>query len=955
MRRWFLSGIRTRLILLVLCAVVPALGLMLYSAQEQRRAIAVEGQQNALRLARIVSASQDELIEGAHQLLIALAQIPAVQSGDSLACGEFLRRLLDQYPRYANFGMADPEGNPLCSGLPMKGPVNIADRAYFKGARERHEFAIGDYQIGRVTGKATINFGYPVWENGQRLRGVVFAALDLAWLNRVASRTHLPEGATVTLVDRHGTVLVRHPDPGGWVGQKLPENRRPEVMTTGQSEGTFEGLGLDKITRLNGFVMLGRGTGDATVIVGIPKDLAFAAADRILARSLIGLAVIALLALAAAWWGGDWLVIRKLKKLFEATRRVAGGDLSARVGPLSDQRELQLLGGAFDRMAEALESRAIEAKKAEQQIQRQFDRINALREINSAATATLDLQAVLSVLLEKIKALLPYTAVLIWLRDEASGQLQRAGCWNLDESEWKGRKLDGTPILVQTAVDTQKPVVVANIQHDPRTLDRDFYRRHELVSYLGIPLVVKSEVLGVLVFLTKREHRFADEEIEFLSTLAGQAAIAIDNSLLYGQTKKQAVALQKANEDLSRKEQIQRLLKELSQDITKLDVDSLLKKLTEKVREFFAADLSDVRILKEGQWSMLGVSGVDPGLVPQIRAGSSNRRSRWIVENKKPLVVPDTSDVPSHPSGGSMRHLGLRGYLGVPLLSRHGEVLGVLRALTYQRREFTQEEVDLLQLMANGAAVAVENALLLEQTKQQAAELEKANKVKDEFLGFVSHELKSPVNLIRGYAEFVRSGMAGDLKAEQAQALDKVLKGSGELTAMINGLLEATKIEVGGVQLARRKTDLKEFLDELRSDCQVPMDKGLDFFWNYDASLPVITTDGEKLRHILQNLIDNATKYTDQGSVTITARHVAEDARVEFSVADTGVGITSEALPHIFEMFRQVNGCLTRSRGGVGLGLHIVRSFSQLLGGEIRVESRLGEGSTFTLILPAGD
>src|SRR5713226_3306862 len=252
MKGVFFSSLRVRLILLVLLALVPALGLIFYAAEDQRRSTAIEAQQNALRLARLVSANQDALIEGARQLLTALAQVPVVRSGNPAACSAFLKDLLGQYPHYAILAVTDPEGEQLCSGVPVKGRVNNADRAYFRGAMEKRDFAIGDYQIGRVTGKATINFGYPILEPSGQIRGVVFAALDLAWLNKLAAQTHLPPGATVTVIDRNGTVFVRYPDSEKWLGKTIPEGPLLKAIRAQNNEGTTEASGLDGIPRLYG-------------------------------------------------------------------------------------------------------------------------------------------------------------------------------------------------------------------------------------------------------------------------------------------------------------------------------------------------------------------------------------------------------------------------------------------------------------------------------------------------------------------------------------------------------------------------------------------------------------------------------------------------------------------------------------------------------------------------------
>ena len=177
-------------------------------------------------------------------------------------------------------------------------------------------------------------------------------------------------------------------------------------------------------------------------------------------------------------------------------------------------------------------------------------RLTALHELNLAVTSTLNLQGVLGLLMEKLEIFSPCSAIEIWLVDPDSGALERAACRNIDEAEWKGRKLSDIPSLVKEAVTTKAPVFARNLQTDPRVMDAEFYLRQSLVSYLGVPLVVKGDVVGDLVLLTKKEHQFIDDEIEFLSTFAGQAAIAIHNSQLYEQTRRQFAELKRSNTEL---------------------------------------------------------------------------------------------------------------------------------------------------------------------------------------------------------------------------------------------------------------------------------------------------------------------------------------------------------------------------------------------------------------------
>jgi signal transduction histidine kinase len=297
------------------------------------------------------------------------------------------------------------------------------------------------------------------------------------------------------------------------------------------------------------------------------------------------------------------------------------------------------------------------------------------------------------------------------------------------------------------------------------------------------------------------------------------------------------------------------------------------------------------------------------------------------------------------------RRNGFVSYLGVPLIAQN-RGLGILSFYCLQQRYFGDEEINFLRTLAGQAAGAIQNSQLYEQTKQQAVDLEKANKVKDEFLGVMSHELRTPLNVIAGYTKIVQDEVLGKINAEQANALDKVTRHSNELLVMVNSIMDATKIEAGGVVVECDELPLSEFLDELKLLYEYPLGKDVTLRWHYASSLPVIRTDRDKLKHILQNLINNALKFTESGHVTVSAHHVAGANRVELTVADTGIGIASEDLGLVFEKFRQLDASRTRSQGGVGLGLHIVKTFSEVLGGKVSVTSRIGEGTVFTVTLP---
>jgi signal transduction histidine kinase len=241
---------------------------------------------------------------------------------------------------------------------------------------------------------------------------------------------------------------------------------------------------------------------------------------------------------------------------------------------------------------------------------------------------------------------------------------------------------------------------------------------------------------------------------------------------------------------------------------------------------------------------------------------------------------------------------------------------------------------------------------MYDQAKAQATELEKVTRVKNEFLSVMSHELRTPLSAMMGYTALIKDGTTGAVTREQENMLNQVLVHSSGLLSMINSILQVTSMESHELRAEGQEVRLTDFLKNLRAAYDTPLKAGITLLWDYPRETQVMHVDGEKLRQILQNLIDNAIKFTPAGSVSITARYFPSTETVEFKVADTGIGISREELPLIFEMFRQGDSSETRLYGGVGLGLYIVNKLNQLLGGTITVESEPGKGSTFTVRIP---
>ena len=296
---------------------------------------------------------------------------------------------------------------------------------------------------------------------------------------------------------------------------------------------------------------------------------------------------------------------------------------------------------------------------------------------------------------------------------------------------------------------------------------------------------------------------------------------------------------------------------------------------------------------------------------------------------------------------------GLVSFLGVPLVANK-EALGCLVLLTRDEHEFNEEEIDFLSTLAGQAAIAVHHSELYDQSQRQADELRDAHKIKDEFLKVVSTQLKTPLNVIAGYSDMFLEGLLGEMTPIQEKAIETVARQSKELHRLINTVLQVSNMEAETLRVDLHEINLWELISEVRSNYDYPLAKDVKLLWNYPADLPVVQADRGKLKRILENLIDNALKFPEQGAVAVAVRYVAAKKLLEFKVTDTGIGIPSGQISTIFERFRQVPSAATGvEHAGVGLGLYIVKKYLDLLGGKIHVDSRAGEGSTFTVQIPA--
>ena len=612
----------------------------------------------------------------------------------------------------------------------------------------------------------------------------------------------------------------------------------------------------------------------------------------------------------------------------------------------------------------------VERKWAEEERQKNLDRIRALHEIDCAITSTLDLHTILDVLLEKISRLFPIPSVTTVRLLNQNGELEPTACWNIDREEWQATISRKPGVLTEIVLTNRAPVIIGNLWTDPRTDHMEFFRKHHLVSYLGIPLVAQDRIVGILGIFTQDQHDFSDDEVEFLLTIAGRAAIALHKSQLYEEIKSSRSQLESANQRLDK------TLKELSHFYAALtplapaeSVEQLMDAIIERLMEATGADAALIRLwdMKASAYPIAGHRGFADEYLERVETVPSEGAVEWVVKHGEPIIAPDIASEPRF-KGKVQLALGFRSCAMLPL-TVNNEVRGVIHVSSRNPGYFDEEQSDHLSAVARQMSIALENRELFFNLKSSRDELEASNRVKSEFLSVMSHELRTPLNVIIGYAALIEEDLVREADEPQRHSLQKIESEADSMLAMINQIMEASQIQSGTIGVVKQPVNIAQLFQQLIAAYEFLKKKDLVLIWQASGDLPVLMTDREKLKQILRNLINNAVKFTENGTVTVSAT-LADSQRqsawhghtrpsafgsepfIEFKVSDTGIGIPEESLPVIFDRFKQVDSSATRAYEGVGLGLFIAKKYSELLGGQVDVESTEGRGSTFTVRIP---
>jgi signal transduction histidine kinase len=573
-------------------------------------------------------------------------------------------------------------------------------------------------------------------------------------------------------------------------------------------------------------------------------------------------------------------------------------------------RQVDNLSTLFDRL------------DAERKQRKNAARFEALYNVSRVIGSSLDIQTVLNQVMDAIIQLTGAERGFLMLRDD-DGDLNVRAARNLDQKTIGGDDFKYSRTVANQVLDGGKAVVTTNAAEDPRFAGQASIIAQSLRSIMATPLRARGNVIGV-VYVDSRALAglFGDDDLAALDAFAAQAAVAIDNAILFSETDQQ---LSMRVNELT---QLQRIDKQLNET---LDADKAMLYTLE-----WAARLTNA------SGGYLGLLEGDPARLRTLHKIGVTQEGRYgelldllypqstqVVETGKAFVGADGEDA----------------LLIIPV-RREQKVIGVVALARKGSEAFSDEQRDLVERVVARAAVAIENARLY-------AAVQSADRAKSEFVGIVAHDLKAPMTSILGYADLTLH--QGNLSERQRQFLERIHNTVKRMEILVSDLADISRIESGRFFMEETTVKVADVMQALKDSMQPQInERKHNYVENIEPSLPDLKTDYYRLLQVLTNLISNAVKYTpERGTVTLRLRPVESGKRIEFSVSDTGIGLSKEGILMLGTKFWRAEDDFTRTQPGTGLGFAITRSLVEQMGSKITIESEVGKGSTFTFSVAA--
>ncbi len=583
------------------------------------------------------------------------------------------------------------------------------------------------------------------------------------------------------------------------------------------------------------------------------------------------------------------------------------------------------------------------------------DRFAAANEVLSALGRSAgDPDAVLTTVVESARRLCRGQAALLYGLEDGVFRLIKAVGLSEESIQYMAdhpMPLDRDTLIGRVALDQQT-------QHIPDVLADAEYGRHDLQrvagyrSVMGAPMVLDKQVIGALNLWRYEVSPFDEREMAIVSAFAAQAAMAINTIKLVQQREARGVELARKVEELE-------ALREVGEAVnSSLNVDNVLATIAMHAVKLSETDGGSIMEYSEPDRCFLvrRVYRTAPSVVERLRA-IRIEVDRTLVgraaRERRPIAVPDLSAVPLDPHLQILFDDGWRSLVAAPML-REGKILGSLIVRRKRTGEFTEETLDLLETFASQSALALQNAQLYREVKEQSLELELASRHKSEFLASMSHELRTPLNAVLGFSEVLLERMFGEINERQEEYLRDIHGSGTHLLELLNEILDLSKIEAGRMELEYSSFELRPLLEDAASMLrQRAVAHGITLSVVVAEDVGLIHSDELRLKQVVLNLMTNAVKFTGDGG-SVAVRAARRGTQIDVTVTDSGIGVPESDRERIFESFQQGGRGSSREEG-TGLGLTLSRRIVELLGGGMWLDSEVGVGSTFGFSLPGRD
>jgi signal transduction histidine kinase len=546
-------------------------------------------------------------------------------------------------------------------------------------------------------------------------------------------------------------------------------------------------------------------------------------------------------------------------------------------------------------------------------------RLAALYQVSRTLGSSLNMDDVLRETMDAVIHLTGAERGFLMLIEPQTGELELRAARNFQRENLDREDMQVSRSIIQDVVRSRSGIITTNAQTDERYSDHESIQHYALRSILCVPLFLRAQATGVIYVDNRiKAGAFHPGDRELLEAFAAQAAIALENARLYMQVDTQLAAR------VAELETFERIDRELN---TGLDYERVLELTLEWALRSTDSETGWIALLPESGEPASIVAGTGNGTMLDLD------RAPWkegIVDGR-----PARSEAPDE----TYPHL-----LVAPV-RREGQTTALIGVRRAGAPHTAEAEAFLIRLVEH-AAVAIENTRLYQAVRQ-------ADEYKSQFISIVSHELKIPMTSIRGYADLIRQGAAGEINDQQAKFLNTIITNVDRMADLVSDLSDISRIDTGRLRVTLEPLPLAELVRNTAAAMRPQFEaKQQVLHLKLGDGLPMVVADHNRLVQVMTNLLSNANKYTPEGG-EITIQAAEEGSRIRLSVEDRGIGLSKDDQAKLFSQFFRSEEPEVREQTGWGLGLYVTRRLLELMGGSIGMKSELGAGSTFWIMLPA--